>query len=276
MVHLKQDVYSLPVSLLGRLIYYFMPLKRSIAKKNIDVVFSTSLSSKEKTHFLKAYYSHIILCLKEIILLSLCSRKYLEKRVSLKGMEHLLEAQKKGKGILILTGHFGCWEFSPLFFLRKFNKGTFSYYCIRKSLRFKFLDNIFIRRFTEAGFSVLNKKNALKKSLTALKNNDIVFFPFDLKPKNESHLWANFLGLQTATYPSAAYLVDKLDCIVLSCTFYRINKKEHVIECYPEIDSISCVNKKETFLENTKKYNQQLEKMLLSHPEQWLWSYKRW
>lgn len=276
MLHLKRDVYSLPVSLLGRLIYCFMPLKRSIAKKNIDAVFAASLSPKERAHLLKAYYSHIVLCFKEIILLSLCSQRYLEQRVSSKGIEYFLEAQKKGKGILILTGHFGCWEFAPLFFLRKINKGAFSFYCVRKSLRFKFLDNIFIRRFERAGFSIINKNNALKMSRSALKNNDVVFFPFDLKPKNESHLLTDFLGLQTATYPSAAYLADKLGCLVLSVTFYRVNKKEHVFEFYPEMNWIPCASRKEAYLENTKNYNQRLEEMLLPHPEQWLWSYKRW
>lgn len=64
-----------------------------------------------------AYYSHMLTSIKEIILYSLLSKKTLEKRVKIIGIEHLENALSKGKGVLVLTGHFGNWEFAPLFFL---------------------------------------------------------------------------------------------------------------------------------------------------------------
>lgn len=267
----------MPTGVFGWLFYFVRPSKHSMSKRNIERVFSKILSLKEQRHLRVAYYSHMILCIKEIILFSLLSRKHLRKRIVLLGQEHFYNAQAKQKGMIILTGHTGNWEFSPLFFHDLMGTNQSLYYCIRKSLRFEFLDRIFWERFKSAGFLIINKRDAIRQVRAAIKNQDVVFFPFDLKPKlNKTNLTANFLGQPSLTYSSAAYLANKYACPVLSITFYRVGKKQHVLEFYPEISCCAAENRKDNYLENTQRYNQRLEEMLLAHPEQWLWSYKRW
>lgn len=73
-----------------------------------------------------------------------------------------------------------------------------------------------------------------------------------------------------------AYLASLYDSCVLSITFYRTNKKQHVVHIYPEIKPVVYPDYKQTLVENTQLYNKRLEEMLLPYPEQWLWSYKRW
>lgn len=176
MLELKRDLNALPLTWWGRCAYFLSPYKRSNAKKNIDRVFQSSLSPAERKHLCMAYYSHMITNIKEIILYALFSKKYLAKRIKIIGLEYLQGAISQGKGTLVLTGHFGNWEFAPLFFLDKFDSKNHVFYCVRKKLRFAFLDSIFLRRFECCGFKIINDKNAVSQIRTALKNNGIVFF----------------------------------------------------------------------------------------------------
>ncbi|KTC91164.1 lysophospholipid acyltransferase family protein [Fluoribacter dumoffii] len=278
MLELKRNFNVLPVSWAGWFIYFLMPAKYSIAQQNIDRVFNNLLSSYEKKRLAVAYYSHIVLCFKELFFLNFLSKKLLQKRVKILGGEHLYSALQKGKGALVLTGHLGNWEFAPLFFPKLVKKGGADFYCVRKLLRIQFLNSIFWGRFEKAGFKIINKNNALAESRFALKSKDVVFFPFDLRPPchSRSSLRTNFLGQSSKTYASLAHLAYRLNCPVLSVSFYRLNKKQHIIEFYPEIPADPLKDKKQAYLENTEKYNKRLEEMLLAHPEQWLWSYKRW
>ena len=225
-----------------------------------------------------AYYSHIIKSFKEIFLWAWISNKRLEKRVKIIGIEHLDQAAEKGNGVIMLTGHFGNWEFAPLFFLLKAPQYINRYYCVRKSLRFAFLDNIFLRRYEKEGCQVINKKNALRRVCVALKKNGAVIFPFDLRAPSwtKNKLMINFLGQETSSYASLAFLVDKVKPSVVSVSCYRLNNKQHVLEFYPELEWQPHEDKEQELLHNTQCYNDRLEEMLLANPAQWFWSYRRW
>jgi KDO2-lipid IV(A) lauroyltransferase len=262
----------------GAPVFFLRSFPKSTSRNNIEKVFQHAISSQEKNRLAQAYYSHLITILREIFIYALFSKKRLEKRISIIGIEHLHQAMSKGKGVIALTGHFGNWEFAPLFFPSKVPIYKSRHYCIRKSLRFALLDNIFIRRFEDVGFNIINRKNAMRQSLAALKKQGIVYFPFDLRPayhiKNQVQI--DFLGQKTNSYNSMAYIAQRLKCPVISTTFYRINKKQHVIEIYPEMEWQEDADKGQAYLHNTQIYNKRLEEMLLRYPEQWLWSYKRW
>lgn len=102
---------------MGALCVFFIALQKKQSEKNIDRVFQSSLAPSEKKRLCMAYYSHIITSIKEIILYALVSKKYLERHIEIIGLEYLQSAINKGNGTLVLTGHFGNWEFAPLFFL---------------------------------------------------------------------------------------------------------------------------------------------------------------
>ncbi|MCC5792271.1 MAG: lysophospholipid acyltransferase family protein [Legionellaceae bacterium] len=278
MVKLKHDVKTLPISIWGRLIYFLSPYNRSNAKKNIERVFQSTLSAAEKKRLGIAYYSHILSSIKEIMLYALVSKKHLAKQVRIIGLEYLQDAISTGKGTLVLTGHFGSWEYAPLFLLEALDPKNTGFYCVRKKLRFAFLDSIFLRRFEHCGFEIINENNAVSQTRNALKKNAVIFFPFDVHPssKVKNRVTTDFLGQQTDTNLSLAYLASRYQSCVLSIASYRTGKNQHVLQIYPEIKPLLNLDYQQTLVEQTKLYNKRLEDMLLPYPHQWLWSYKRW
>ncbi len=57
---------------------------------------------------------------------------------------------------------------------------------------------------------------------------------------------------------------------------YRLKNGRHILEFYPPIHWQDHPDPKEAIYLNTLAYNQALEKIIIAHPEQWLWLHKRW
>ncbi len=178
MVILKRDVTALPVTWLGWLLYYLKPFKKSTAQQNIARVFQYSLTAWEKKLLSVAYYSHVITSIKEMISYAFTSKQRLAEGINIIGIEHLNKALQSDKGVLVMTGHLGSWEFAPLFSFVKTDGYAERFYCIRKSLRFAFLDKIFIRRFSDVGFKIINQANAIRQAGKALQKKRYCFFSF--------------------------------------------------------------------------------------------------
>ncbi|VEH85029.1 lipid A biosynthesis acyltransferase (plasmid) [Legionella adelaidensis] len=57
---------------------------------------------------------------------------------------------------------------------------------------------------------------------------------------------------------------------------YRVKKGHHILEFYDPIFWQESPNSQEAIYQNTLAYNKALERIIVAHPEQWLWLHKRW
>lgn len=62
------------------------------------------------------------------------------------------------KGVLVVTGHFGNWEFAPLGGVLNFKEFKGQFHFIRRTLRFKFIERIMFKNYYQAGLNVIPKK----------------------------------------------------------------------------------------------------------------------
>ena len=278
LLNLKIDTSKLRHHWLGRILYYCVPNHKSVAFQNIERVFQDQLAPHQKKQLLMAVYSHVITSLKEIFLLSFIKDKHLKKRVALRGESHFLSALERGRGVVLLTGHFGNWEFAPLLGLPTIEGFSGQIHYVRKKLRFKWMETLLFTRYLQRGMNIIMLHGALKEVRLAFKKNDAVFFVMDQKAGKMpgAGVHSLFLGHETSTYNSLALLVKKYQCAVVPVTTYRVDKKNHVIEFYPEIPWEAQAEPAAAIVNNTIKYVEKLEEILLAHPEQWIWNYKRW
>ena len=63
---------------------------------------------------------------------------------------------------------------------------------------------------------------------------------------------------------------------VVPAAGYRLANGRHVLEFYEPIPWQDYGSTQESIYRNTLAYNQALERIILAHPEQWLWLHKRW
>ena len=271
-------ITKLKVSWAGLFAYYFIPYRRKVVRANMDQVFGETLSSTQKTHLAKAFYSHFIRSIKETLQLRFMSNEKLRGLVEVRGYERLLAIHAKKQGVLILTGHFGSWEFAPIGGIANFKQFKGQFHFIRRTLKIKIIERILFSSFYRAGLQVIPKQNSLDKVSIALEQNDAVIFVLDQHAiiDNRDGIPVEFFGKKAGTYRSLATFSRNTEVPVVPAACYRLENGRHVLEFHEPIPWQDYGNRSESLYRNTLAYNQALERIILAHPEQWVWFHKRW
>jgi KDO2-lipid IV(A) lauroyltransferase len=269
---------ALSVTWVGRFIYRYLPYRRRVILANIDNVFGNKLLKSHKIRLAQAFYSHLATSFKEMISLRFLSEKQLCARVDVKGHERLLEIAAEGRGVLVLTGHFGNWEFAPLGGILNFKQFKGQFHFIRRMLGNKRIERILFRRYYRSGLNVIPNKNSLQHVCDALDKNHAVVFVLDQHASivNRDGIAAEFFGKKAGTYRSLASFARHTGVPVVPAAGYRLKNGKHVLEFFEPIKWRDYDTTTESIYRNTLAYNQALERIILANPEQWLWLHKRW
>jgi len=267
-----------PTSIWGRAMFRYFPYRKAVILANIEQVYGDKISVQAKAHLVKAFYSHLIQLVAETIQLRFLSEKKLQSLVDVQGLEHLLSVAEQGKGVLILTGHLGNWEFAPLGGMSSFHQYRGHLHFIRRNLGVKFLENILFRRYHRAGLRVIGKKHALHQIFSVLENNHAVVFVLDQHASivNRDGITVDFFGKPAGTYRSLAMVANYTQVPVVPAMAYRQADKRHVLKFFQALPWLTAEDANAEILNNTQQYNHILEQMILEYPEQWWWLHKRW
>lgn len=278
MRHLTDKIKKLRISWLGWLIYHCIPYRKKTIQANIHQAFGSVLTEPHKKHLAQAFYSHLMTSLKEMVQLRFMSEHHLRQRVEIRGHEHLLNVSAKNRGVLILTGHFGNWEFAPLGGILNFKAFQGQFHFIRRTLGTKSIERLLFRRYYRAGLHVIPKKNSLQLVCDAMEKNHAVVFVLDQHASlvNRDGVAVEFFGKKAGTYRSLAVLSRNTGVPVVPAAGYRLANGQHVLEFFEPIPWQEYSTLQESIYQNTLAYNQALEKIILENPEQWLWLHKRW
>lgn len=273
-----KKIDNLNPSWLGKLIFNYLPYRRKIVMSNIDKVFADNLTLKQKNNLAQAFYAHLLKSIKEMILLRFMSEKKLRTLVEVRGANKLMDIANKGKGVLILTGHFGNWEFAPLGGILNFEQFKGQFHFIRRTLGNKTIEKILFKRYFKAGLNVIPKKNSLNQVCDVIEKGHAVIFVLDQHASlvNRDGIAADFFGKKAGTYRSLATIARYTNIPVVPAAGFRLESGRHVLEFGDPIEWKDYENTKESIYRNTLEYNKALERIILENPEQWLWLHKRW
>ena len=241
-------------------------------------VFKSQLTEKQYQHLSKAFYSHLVLMMKDFFFL-LLKKNNIDEQIALRGVEHLHQALTKGKGVILLTGHFGNWELTKLADLPKIHEiPKNDIYVIRRK-QAPLLQKILDYLYKPTKLTRIEQKGSIRSACNALKNNGVLIFPFDHRAtQDESHsIDVEFFGIKASCFRSLALIAKCTGAVILPLNHHRAHSKQAILEYYPAITWINNSDKEQEIYQNTLQYNKILEQFILQHPEQWwCWAYKRW
>jgi KDO2-lipid IV(A) lauroyltransferase len=278
MPNIREYLKTINPTLAGKFFYYCFPYRKKIILENMKQVFGETLSPEEKQHLIKCFYSHVATSIKENFSMRFMEQEEIAQKAEVVGYEAVLELAKKHEGVLVLTGHFGNWEFAPVAGILNFKQFKGNFYFIRKTLKPKWLERKIFKRYYSSGLNVIPKKNSISQVCEVLeKNNAVVFVMDQYAHLPKDGIAVEFFGVKTGTYRSLATLARYMHLPVIPAASYRKPDGQHVLKFYDPIpwEESSGGHHAEIY-HNTLRYNQALENLILEHPEQWLWTHRRW
>ena len=262
--------------LAGRLLYRLLPLRRRVILENLRRVFGAGAPEAEIVRLAEAHYAHLWRLAGEFIRFRWLSAQKKSALIRVDNVEALARALERGKGALILTGHFGNFEVATIAGLRHFPHMRGRFHFVRRAIRPRWLDALVNRRFRQGGFGVLGKRGSLDAILERLEAGDVVVFPFDQHASPPDGIAVEFFGEPAGTFKSLAIMALATGAPVVPASSWREPDGSHVLRFAEALPLVECDRVSEEIRRNTRAYNAMLEILVLRHPEQWFWVHRRW
>ena len=183
-----------------------LPVRRKVIVANLRRVFGNAVPDGEIKRLAQAHYAHLWRLLGEFLRFRWMSQARKTATVRVENVDVLAAALARGKGVLVLTGHFGNFEVATVAGLSHFPEMHGRIHFVRRAIKPRWLDALVTRRFRRAGFGVMSKRGSLDAILDRLAAGDIVVFPFDQHANPPDGIESEFFGHPAWTFKSLAII----------------------------------------------------------------------
>lgn len=256
---------------LAAVFFYLIPIRKKTVLENLGMAFP-DYSEKTIRHIAFNNYKSFAIVTIEILLMPMFSRDEINNVTFCENSEMVLNKFNEKNGLIVLTAHFGNWEYFGASFSSQLN---LKFYLIVKPLRNPYVDKWMNRARTKWINEVIPMGVSVRKSYQILKDKLVLGMAGDQRGPEEG-IKINFFGKLTSVYTGPAVFSLRAGApIVCSLAIrqpdyrYKIIVHEISQENLPEGES-------EKITELSRRHILFLEKYIRQYPEQWLWMHKRW
>lgn len=204
------------------------------------------------------------------------TREDILSRVSLAGEEHFAAARARGKGVFLLSAHFGSWELGAI------RAGLIAapISSVVRPLDNPLLEKELEHRRTRLGNRVIRKKDAAREILRAIRGDETVAILVDQNVLAEEAVFVPFFGRPAATTPSLALLQIKTDAAVVPVFTWPLGRGRYRLQfekpILAEDFGPAGAGREERVLKATERYMAVTENAIRGEPAAWLWMHNRW
>ena len=258
---------------IGSFGFMVLPGYRRQALANLDLAYGDSLSRRRKREIARQSFQHLVSVAVELVHLPRLSRREdFWSRVVVKNEERVRQALTAKKGMFFITGHVGNWELSGYAAALK----GMDFYAVARGRETPLLDRYMMNMRESSGMKIIYKEGALRRMVTALRNNGIIGFLIDQNAGRHG-VPAKFFGHDVSAFPTVAHLAAKFNCPVVPAYAYREGRRfRYAIEVGAPIEMAATGDKDADLMENTQRMLSAIEGYVRRHPGQWLWAHRRW
>ncbi len=259
----------------GMLLYFLSKQRRDITLTNLKNAYPTK-RSKEITDICKFSYQNLGISIFELIKFRTQSISEIKNIIKFTNPELITEVYNRGKGLIMMTGHFGNWEMLALATgIETSSTLQLGINVVAKNQKNAFFDNYIIDNREKFGNKVINAGNAAKEMIKLIKNKEIVALIVDQSADPNKDVFVDFFGNPAATYEAPAVLALKFNLPIL--VSYAIRQKDNTyIATFEELKHDDLLFDKEGIKELTLRHVKHLENQIRLHPDMWSWQHRRW
>src|SRR5437660_2176883 len=191
----------------------------------------------------------------------------------LDGHENFLEGQRRGNGVLYLTGHIGGWELSSF---------AHALYGFPLHYMARPLDNAKVDALVNnyrcmSGNQPIFKHESARALLKILKEAGTVGILADQNTMPEEGVFVDFFGKSACTTTGIARVALHTDAAVVpGYAHWDGGIGKYRLRFEPAVELVRTGDTERDVFVNTQKFAKVLEEIIRKHPEQWIWVHARW
>ena len=264
--------------LMGRAYYRLDRQRRRIIQANLCVAFGRELDNRRREILGRESCEYLVMHILDLLKFNtMVDAKNYTQFIEIKGLSNLMKSTEKGKGTIVVMGHFGN------FFLVR-------YACYldipQRAAIIRKLDNPFFEGFVGSIFETHNvimvrPEGALQKMFRLLKRNTVTATLADQKaggnPRVGRHgIIVDFFGIPSQTHITAPLLARRTGASIVPVFVIRKGPGKYRIEANEPLLQVRTEDETSDLEKNTRKLNEIFEEYIRKYPRHWFWLHKRW
>lgn len=243
-----------------------------VGLRNLEIAFP-QMPLRERKQILRRVYTGMGRHLAEFCLFPHYTPGNAEHIVIYEGFENFDRARRGGKGVLLLTGHFGAWEIGSFYHSLKGNPMKI----VVRDLDNPLVDALVKRYRTMHGNETIDNREFLRGLLSAMRENETVGILMDTNMTPPQGVFVDFFGVPACTAAGMARVAMKTGATVVPAyTIWDADLKRFKVCFDPPLETANTGDPAGDVIINTARYNAALEAIVRRHPDQWLWVHRRW
>ncbi len=186
--------------------------------------------------------------------------------------EEALELMMSGRGVILVTGHFGPFELTGHLLASL----GFEVTAIMRPLDNVYLNRFVVRNRRTHGLTLLDKKGATARAEEVLAEGKLLAFIGD-QDAGRKGLFVEFFGRPASTYKSIGLLAMSTGCpIVVGYARRRGSRARYDVGVRRVIHPHEWEQEPDPLRWITQTYTKAIEDTVRETPEQYLWIHRRW
>jgi len=255
---------------LGTFAYRVSARYRRAAVENLTEVYGGAWSTERIQAVARDVFRHLGMTTVEFVRLPSTSSAELMKIVRVNGEENLIEGLARGKGVLALTAHVGNFELMAAACAAR----GYTISVIARDADDARMNGVINGIRESKGYTVLSRKVAARRSITALRRNELVGV---LPDQNDySGIFVPFMGRLASSSPGPAFIALHSEAAVVPIFIRRDADNNHTVDVYPALNVKRTGDRDLDIYELTYQMQGAIERAVRAHPDQWFWVHRRW
>jgi KDO2-lipid IV(A) lauroyltransferase len=255
----------------GDLAWLLLPRRRATALANVAVAFP-DLAPDAQRQIARGSYRHLGMVAVEVCRALHEPIEATLARVTVDGIEHLTRVMASHGRAIVVTGHVGNWELLAL----AYRLSGVPLSVVVRPLDTQLLAGVVHRFRGAAGATIIDKREAVRPVLEALRRGGLVAILLDQNTSRREGVFVPFFGRLASTSRSVATLALRTNTPVLPIFVRRQDGGEHRVTVRPAITPEGRSSTEEAVVELTRRCTEAIEAAIREAPEQWLWMHARW
>jgi Kdo2-lipid IVA lauroyltransferase/acyltransferase len=259
---------------LGVLAYVFGVKFRKVALKNLDDAFGKTKTKAQIRRIARECFISMAKSVVEMISTIGKSHDFVKSRFELVHKEYLDKALAKGKGVILVSAHFGNF---PSMVVRLSCEGYKAGAIMRplKDVRFEHFLSGERARFRVHTIKSIPRKECVAETIRSLRNNEVIFLPLD-QNFGTGGVFVDFFGRKAATATGPVVLAQRTHAAIVPCFIIRQKNNRHRIVFEPDVPLDRGATEQDSIRMNVQKLTAIIEKYIRRYPAEWSWIHRRW
>lgn len=256
--------------LLGQLAPMLVKRRVKVVERNLELCFP-ALTTTERRAMMRAHFRALTQTMVDRSVLWFGSAQAIDHLVKLEGLEHLHEAQKRGRSIMLLAPHFVGLDASATRLTLEGPEGA-TLYAPQSNPDIDAMVRLGRGRFHQV--HLISRREGIRGLIRKIQEGVPVYYLPDMDLGRRGALFAPFFGIDAATQTATAHLARQFNMVVLPVLSFRdprtgryLTRILAPLEDFPDSDG--------SVQADTVRLNEHIQHWIEQAPEQYYWVHRR-